>query len=128
VTRLLLEAGATTVWESFPSGTTGREGFPTRSHCHAWSSAPSYFLPRIVLGIKPTAPAGQSIQISPRLSNLTWARGTVATVRGPVTVSWRLTPDKLEVTCTAPEGTKVGFVKNDSLAGKTVVFNGSQIR
>ena len=121
----MLESGATTVWESFPSGTTGREGFPTRSHCHAWSSAPSCFLNRIVLGIKSTAPGGQAIQISPRLCNLTWARGTVATVRGLVPVSWRLTGDKLEITCTAPEGTKVEFVKNDSLAGKTVVFNGS---
>ena len=52
----MLESGATTVWESFPTGTTGRGGFPTRSHCHAWSSAPSYFLNRIVLGIKPTRP------------------------------------------------------------------------
>ena len=56
------------------------------------------------------------------------AHGTVATVRGPVSVSWRLTVDKLELACTAPEGTKVEFVKNDSLMGKTVVFNGSQIK
>ena len=124
----MLEAGATTVWESFPSGTTGRDGFPTRSHCHAWSSAPSYFLPRIVLGIKPSAPGGQTIQISPRLCNLTWAHGTVATVRGPVSVAWRLTADKLDLTCTAPNGTKVEFVKNDSLMGKTVMFNRSQIK
>jgi hypothetical protein len=124
----MLEAGATTVWESFPSGTTGRDGFPTRSHCHAWSSAPSYFLPRIILGVKPTAPGGQTIQISPRLCNLTWARGTVATVRGPVSVAWSLTGDKLELTCTAPHGTQVEFVTNDSLAGKTVVFNGALVK
>jgi hypothetical protein len=31
----MIEAGATTVWESFPTGTTGSGGFPTRSHCHA---------------------------------------------------------------------------------------------
>ncbi len=124
----MLETGATTVWESFPSGTTGRDGFPTRSHCHAWSSAPSYFLPRIVLGVKPTAPGGQTVQVSPRLCNLTWARGTVATIRGPVSVSWRLAADKLELTCTAPAGTKVEFVGNDSLEGKTVIFNGAPIK
>ena len=57
-----------------------------------------------------------------------FARGTVATVRGPVSVVWRLTADKLELTCTAPQGTKVEFVNNDSLAGKTVMFNGSQVK
>lgn len=124
----MLEAGATTVWESFPSGTTGRDGFPTRSHCHAWSSAPSYFLPRIILGVKAMAPAGQAIQLSPRLCNLTWASGTVATIRGPVAVAWRLTGDKFELTCSAPQGTQVEFVRNDSLAGKTVVFNGAQVK
>ena len=124
----MLEAGATTVWESFPSGTTGRDGFPTRSHCHAWSSAPSYFLPRIILGVKATSPAGQAIQLSPRLCNLTWAAGTVATIRGPVSVAWRLTGDKFELTCSAPQGTQVEFVRNDSLAGKTVVFNGARLK
>jgi hypothetical protein len=63
----MLEAGATTVWESFPSGATGAGGFLTRSHCHAWSSAPLYFLNRIAVGLKPTAPGWESARISPRL-------------------------------------------------------------
>ena len=121
----MLEAGATTVWESFPSGTTGHGGFPTRSHCHAWSSAPNYFLPRIVLGVRPTAPASAEVQISPRLSGLTWAKGTVATVRGPLSVAWRLQDDRVEITCTAPEGVKTTCVSNSSLAGKKLVFNGT---
>lgn len=123
----MLEAGATTVWESFPTGTTGQGGFPTRSHCHAWSSAPSYFLNRIVLGIKPTAPGAASIEISPRLAGLTWARGSVATPRGPVNVSWTATEKSLEVTCSAPEGVQVKFLKNASHAGKTVKFNGAAV-
>ena len=49
----MVEAAATTVWESFPSGTTGRGGYLTRSHCLAWSGAPSRFLNRIVLGRRP---------------------------------------------------------------------------
>jgi alpha-L-rhamnosidase len=117
----MLEAGATTVWESFPSGTTGSNGFPTRSHCHAWSSAPSYFLNRIVLGVVPTAPGGKSVRISPHLCGLSWARGTVATVRGPISVSWRLKDEKtLDINYNAPAGTQVEFVKNSSLEGKDV--------
>lgn len=124
----MLEAGATTVWESFPSGTTGRGGFPTRSHCHAWSSAPNYFLPRIVLGVKSTAPGGAALQISPRLaSGITWAKGTVATARGPVSVAWRLSGDAFEATCKAPEGVRVEFKRNDSMAGKRVMLNGKPV-
>lgn len=125
----MLEAGATTVWESFPSGTTGSGGWPTRSHCHAWSSAPSYFLNRIVLGVKPVAPAASKVQISPRLSGLTWARGTVATVHGVISVSWKLKdPNTVEITCAAPKAIAIEFVKNSSLDGKTVVFNGRQMQ
>ena len=123
----MLESGATTVWESFPSGTTGHGGFPTRSHCHAWSSAPSYFLPRIVLGIKPTAAGVERVQISPRVADLTWARGAVATPRGPLAVSWTLAGDVLDVNCKAPEGVQVTFVRNPSHEGKTVKFNGARI-
>ena len=122
----MLEAGATTVWESFPSGTTGSGGFPTRSHCHAWSSAPSLYLGRIILGVRPTAAAAAKIQISPRLAGLTWARGSMATVRGPVSVSWKLVDNKaLEVFCKAPQGVEVCFVRNASHRGKKILFNGN---
>jgi hypothetical protein len=123
----MLEAGATTVWESFPSGTTGGQDWPTRSHCHAWSSAPSRFLNRIVLGIKDTSPGAATVQISPRLNGLTWARGTTATARGPVSVSWKLDGQTLNVTYTAPAGVKTEFVKNDTHDGLNVVVNGKQL-
>jgi alpha-L-rhamnosidase len=123
----MVEAGATTVWESFPSGTTGSGGFPTRSHCHAWSSAPSRFLSRIILGIKDTSPGAATVQISPRLNGLTWARGTTATARGPVNVSWKLDGRTLNVTYTVPPGVKADFVKNDTHRGLTIVVNGKPV-
>ncbi|MCU0872405.1 MAG: alpha-L-rhamnosidase N-terminal domain-containing protein [Pirellulaceae bacterium] len=123
----MLEAGATTVWESFPSGTTGGGQFPTRSHCHAWSSAPNYFLPRIVLGVKATAPGTATAQISPHLTGLTWAQGRVATARGTISVAWRLQDDRVEITATAPAGVTLRFARNASLNGKQVVFNGQVI-
>lgn len=120
----MVEAGATTVWESFPSGTTGGGGFPTRSHCHAWSSAPTRFLNRILLGVKETAPGGTAFVLSPRLGGLEWARGSVATARGPITVSWKRTGSDLTLDWTAPEGTQVEFRPNDTLAGLQVKVNG----
>lgn len=123
----MVEAGATTVWESFPSGTTGGGGWPTRSHCHAWSSAPSRFLNRIILGIKDTAPAAAAVQISPRLNGLTWARGTTATARGPVTVRWKLDGKTLNVTYTAPASVQASFLRNNTHTGLDVVVNGVRL-
>jgi len=123
----MLEAGATTVWESFPSGTTGGGQFPTRSHCHAWSSAPNYFLPRIVLGVKATAPGAANVQISPHLTGLSWAQGKVATIRGPIAVAWRLRDNRVEITASAPAGVALTFAPNPSLSGKQVVFNGQTV-
>jgi alpha-L-rhamnosidase len=125
----MLESGATTVWESFPTGTTGSDGFPTRSHCHAWSSAPSYFLNRIIVGIKATAPGGAAFQLSPRLNGLTWAKGTVATAKGPVSASWKVSGKVLDVSYAAPDGVKVEFLPNSSMKGLRYVVhskNGKQ--
>ena len=96
----MLQSGATTCWETLPEGTMGRfcqKGFPTRSHCHGWSTTPGYFLPRVILGIKPLVAGGKIIQVSPQICNLTQAKGTVATINGPVTVAWGLDGDTLSV-------------------------------
>ena len=125
----MLKAGATTVWEVFPNSPWAPEGerFPTRSHCHAWSSAPIHFLNRIILGIVPDQPGGKSFTISPRLNGLTWAKGASATVNGPVEVSWTVESKTLNVTVSAPEGVALRFVPNDTHDGLNVVFNGAPV-
>lgn len=123
----MLDLGATTVWETFANSNVGRDGFPTRSHTHAWSSAPIYFLNRVVLGIVPEAPGGAAFRISPRLSGLEWAEGASASARGPVGVSWRRDGDALEITATAPAGVQLRFVPNDTHDGLTVRFNGVEM-
>lgn len=120
----MLDTGATTVWESFPDGTTGSDGFPTRSHTHAWSSAPIHSLNRIVLGIVPEAPGGKAFRVSPRLNNLEWARGASGSVAGPVEVSWKRAGDTLTVDAKASEGVALRFERNDSHEGLKVIFNG----
>ncbi|MGC9347307.1 MAG: alpha-L-rhamnosidase C-terminal domain-containing protein, partial [Anaerolineae bacterium] len=118
----MIEAGATTVWEVFPTSGARPGGFPTRSHVHAWSSAPVYFLNRIALGVRPTAPGGAAFEISPRLQDLTWAEGTVATARGPLHVAWRADMKTLRVEVTAPQGVRVRFSGNDTHEGRQVIF------
>lgn len=122
----MVDSGATTVWESFPSGTTGSNGFPTRSHCHGWASSPVHFLNRVVLGILPDAPGGASYRISPHLSGLEWAHGASGSVHGPVEVSWRKEGATLRIETAVPEGSKVSFERNPSMDGLTVFLNGKQ--
>jgi alpha-L-rhamnosidase len=123
----MIRDGATTVWESFPEGTTGSGGFPTRSHCHAWSSAPVHFLNRIVLGIIQTQVGGAAFEISPRLCGLSWAQGRSASNRGAISVEWKVDGDALSITATAPEGVAISFRHNASLKGKIVTFNGNKV-
>jgi len=98
------------------------EDFPTRSHCHAWSSSPIHFLNRIVLGIVPTSVGGASYRISPHLSGLDWAKGASASVRGPVEVSWRKEGDVINIEAKAPKEVELTLESNDSLKGLKVNY------
>lgn len=113
----MLKAGATTVWECFPGGTATSGEFATRSHCHGWSAAAAYFLTRIVLGVKQTDVGGKAFDISPRLSGLDWARGRVATMHGPLGLSWEVRGRTLVVDCTLPPGVNARFVRNSTHKG-----------
>ena len=119
----MLEAGATTVWETFPRGNIRHGSFATRSHCHAWSSAPIHFLNRIILGIKQTGPAGESFDITPQLNGLDWAQGATATVKGPVEVEWKRESNQLTIVASAPEGVRLQFVRNHSHKNLKVKFD-----
>lgn len=123
----MLDLNATTVWETFAGAPNFKAEFPTRSHTHAWSSAPILFLNRIILGILPDGPGGSAFRISPYPCGLTWAKGASASIRGSVTVEWKLDGDTLTVTAQAPEGTRLSFVRNDALKDVIVMFNGQRI-
>ena len=111
----MLDLNATTVWETFANSNVKWDDFPTRSHCHAWSSSPIHFLNRIVLGIVPTSAGGASYRISPHLSGLDWAKGASASVHGPVEVSWRRDGDVINIEAKAPKAVELTFESNESL-------------
>ena len=118
----MLAAGATTVWEVFPTSGDHPGGFPTRSHCHAWSSAPLRFLPQIVLGIRQVETGAAAYTISPWLGELEWARGAVCTSRGLLEVNWRKEGGRLRVSAKAPAGVALRFEANVSMEGLEVSF------
>ncbi|MHB9036460.1 MAG: family 78 glycoside hydrolase catalytic domain [Armatimonadota bacterium] len=80
----------------------GREG----SRCHGWASGPTRDLVAEYVGIKPVLGAHR-FSVTPHEGGLTWAKGTVATKTGPLTVEWQSTPRMFTIDVQIPEGLKV---------------------
>ena len=66
--------------------TTWPECWTGGTRCHGWSSTPSRDLIVHTLGISPAQPGYASVRVSPALGGLGWARATVPTPHGPITV------------------------------------------
>lgn len=114
----MIHEGATTFWEMW-SRTDGRL---TRSFCHGWSAAPTYFLSTYVLGVMPLAPGFARVAVAPHPGDLAWCRGTVPTPHGPVSVAWRRSAGAMTIDVTAPEAVQVEVRPPEP--GAVVVVNG----
>ncbi len=79
-----IDAGATTFWEMY----TEEADRLTRSHCHGWSAAPSFFLSSYILGVLAEEPGFEKIKLAPKIAGLRWAKGVVPIPNGDVRVSW----------------------------------------
>ena len=77
-----------------------------RSECHGWSSAPIYEFSSMVLGVYPTDNGYRSVRVKPCINayDLSWAKGTVPTPYGAVTVSWEKKDAELLLEVTLPDG------------------------
>jgi hypothetical protein len=115
----MLDYGATTCWETFIGWW---KGGLTRSHCHAWSAAPGYFLGAYVLGVRPIEPGFSKILIEPQLCDLKWAEGSVPTPKGRVDVSYRDKGDYVDISVEIPEGSTAHIVFPGN---KKIRFNGN---
>jgi hypothetical protein len=80
----MIDMGASTFWEMW----SGRTGRLTRSHCHGWSAAPTFFLSNHVLGVRPGGLGYSPALIEPHPGDLIWCRGTVPTPLGDIHVQW----------------------------------------
>jgi alpha-L-rhamnosidase len=121
----MLAYGATTCWEMYPNYSVLRANprFLTRSHCHAWSAGPVYFLATYVLGVRPKTPGCTEIEVAPQVADLAWARGSVPLPgRGSVDVSWKVDADgEIELSVQAPRDVKVTTRIPDGLKGNVSV-------
>ncbi len=76
----------------------------TRSHCHGWSAAPTFFLSQYVLGVQPAEPGFAKVLIAPRPGGLSWAHGRVPTPHGAIECYWKSGRDGFLLDVTLPAG------------------------
>lgn len=85
---VMLDRGATTVWESWDG--VSSDGIPTGSLNHYSKGAVISFLHEYVAGIRPLEPGYARVEIRPTVTHrLDWASGSLETEFGTMTSSWR---------------------------------------
>ncbi|MGD0090034.1 MAG: family 78 glycoside hydrolase catalytic domain [Planctomycetota bacterium] len=92
--------GPGTFWEMFHAGD---------SLCHAWSSAPTYYLSTRALGVRLGFPDNTDLArvvIAPQSESLDWARGVVPHPRGKVEIAWRVAGGRLVLDYSVPKGVR----------------------
>ncbi len=115
----MLDEGATSFWEEWQFGGTFRGGrwvARPRSHCHAWSAAPTAWLSRYVLGVRVDSPDGP-VLVAPQTCGLERAEGSVPTRWGPIGVAWEVRDGRFSVEVDAPEDAPVEFREPADYAG-----------
>ena len=80
----MIEQGSTMTLEAW-----NMEAKPNLDWNHAWGTPPLNIIARFVLGVKPLEPGFARIEVRPQTGNLKYVKGTVPTVKGPVTVEVR---------------------------------------
>ena len=83
-----LENGADTLWETW-TVEDSRQGRPSGHDHYLFGGIEPWFFEQLA-GIRSVEPGYRRIAVEPAISDqLTWVKGTVGTVRGPVSVDWK---------------------------------------
>jgi alpha-L-rhamnosidase len=99
----MVEQGATSFWELW----TLSRGRLTRSHCHGWSAAPTFFLSTTILGVSPGAPGSREIYFSPQPGDLVSLSGRMPTPWGWVEVRGRREGGRWRYDVRVPRGCRL---------------------
>jgi hypothetical protein len=113
----MIAAGATTTWEEWhpdvhlPVNAQPPQYAGPVNRAVAWGglsliqpagAGPARWLLDEILGVSPAAPGFRRVRIQPHTVGLSWARGTVASPLGPISVHWRKSPDRFALTFKVP--------------------------
>jgi alpha-L-rhamnosidase len=119
-----LKLGATATWESWIANVDGN------SQSHAWGAAGLDGYVRYILGIKPTKPGSEDVQIKPLDfgTKLPSARGKITTDRGEISVAWNRGADRYTMNVTLPANvTSSVCVPKGASASRTVRVDGRNV-
>jgi alpha-L-rhamnosidase len=95
----ILDRGATFTWESWNARDVAGD-----SESHAWGSTVLPALTTAVLGIQVASPGASRVDVTPPRTNVSSARGRLATERGPVSVGWhRIDSQHFRLELTVPD-------------------------
>ena len=108
-------------WESF--NTNGGEVN------HAWTSYPGYIFLKYICGIQPTSGGFATFDVRPETGGLTFAEGTVPTVKGLITTRWEKSGNgQFSLSVTVPANTRASIYIPKLLKGDfTIIESGKQL-
>lgn len=115
----MVESGTTISWEAWDL-----KYKPNQDWNHAWGAAPANLLPRYVLGVEPLKPGWKSARISPRVGELSYAKGQVPTIRGPILIEWKKEA-AFEMKLELPEGMDAKIDLPARKGAKRMLLNGN---
>ena len=94
--RKMLDDGCTT-WCENPDD--------PRSECHGWSGAPIFEFSSVALGVNPTKKGYAGVTVAPDFDfcGLEYAKGTVPTPYGDVSVAWEKKDGRIHFTASTPD-------------------------
>ncbi|MBW5449078.1 Bacterial alpha-L-rhamnosidase [Cohnella sp. CFH 77786] len=119
----MIDHGATTCWEMYPNFAENRANpnMLTRSHCHAWSAAPGYFLAESILGVKMEKPGWEEAIIAPQPCGLAWANGRVPLPHGGhIEVEWTVKDGRIRIRAEAPDDVRLNVRIPEGWTGEVV--------
>ena len=95
----------------------------SRSECHAWGALAIYEFSATVLGVRTYDVLKKSVAIKPYINDRSYARGTVSSIAGNITVEWKKAEDVFEISISSEnENEKILTLPS----GETVSFTDKQ--
>lgn len=118
----MLDAGASTWWESFDA-----DAYPQNSFSHGWAASPTWFLTTYVLGARLTRL--DSWLVKPAFDSIDYASGDLPLHDGVLSVAWERSscpdgqPGEIRLSLAAPQSTHGEVIFPDLGPGLTITLD-----
>jgi hypothetical protein len=95
---------------------------------HAWTSYPGYIFLKYICGIQPTSGGFATFDVRPETGGLTFAEGTVPTVKGLITTRWEKSDDgRFWLSVKVPANTRAAIYLPKLSAGNITITESGKL-